>query len=277
LLIGGTLMLLGCALHLWSKGCLEQNRRLITAGPYRFTRNPFYLSNLFIDAGMLFVIGQPIVAVVYAVAWWLAYRDTIDQEEETLAALFPEDYARYVRAVPRLFPTGRSMPVEEVVGHFSLDNDGLARGREYARLVGIAIGPLAIVAAALLRTEGAAILSPSGEGALAFCVAVPVLWIWKLALADVYKRPETRLVSALGARTWLVGSLIVVAILLFTWRDWAALLPLLWLGLLALDHFADRRRPALLKETAIWSRRAFVSVGSTLALVGLAVVTWGAA
>ena len=32
LLIGGTLMLLGCALHLWSKGCLEQNRRLIMSG-----------------------------------------------------------------------------------------------------------------------------------------------------------------------------------------------------------------------------------------------------
>lgn len=274
---GSVSMLLGCALHLWSKGCLEQNRRLITAGPYRYTRNPFYVSNLLIDAGMVFVIGQWWVGALYGLAWWVAYRDTIDQEEATLASLFPDTYPRYVEAVPRLFPNGLVMPEEEVLGYFSFDNDGLARGREYARLLGIVIGPLAILAAALLRRDGFEILDSSREGALAFCLLVPVLWVWKLALADVFQRPETRLVPMLGARAWLVLLLILAGLSLSSWHGWAALLPLLWIGLLGLDHVADRRRPPVIGETATWPRRAFVSLGSTLTLLGLAVVTWGGA
>ena len=51
-MVGGLLMLAGSGVHLWSKGCLQQNLRLTTAGPYRWTRNPFYLANLLIDLGL---------------------------------------------------------------------------------------------------------------------------------------------------------------------------------------------------------------------------------
>jgi len=119
---GGALITFGCILHLWSKGCLEQNRRLITAGPYRFSRNPFYLANLFIDLGTCFVIGQIWVGIIYLVLWALAYRDTIEGEEAKLAALFPGQFERYVSFVPRLFPNGGVFPAADVTGHFSFRN-----------------------------------------------------------------------------------------------------------------------------------------------------------
>ena len=72
LVLGGILIVLGGALHLWSKGCLEQNRRLITAGPYRYVRNPFYLSNALIDGGLCVVIGVVWIGVAFAVLWSLA-------------------------------------------------------------------------------------------------------------------------------------------------------------------------------------------------------------
>ena len=75
--LGGVSIGLGAALHLWSKGCLEQNRRLTRAGPYRFTRNPFYLANGLVDLGLCWVIGSPWLAMIYWPIWWLSYRETI--------------------------------------------------------------------------------------------------------------------------------------------------------------------------------------------------------
>ena len=102
---GGVLIGLGGGLHCWSKGCLTQNRRLTTAGPYRFTRNPFYLANLLIDLGLCLVIGRAWLAALFVVLWAIAYRDTIADEEERLAELFGEEYARYRARVPRFWPT----------------------------------------------------------------------------------------------------------------------------------------------------------------------------
>ncbi|MBK7948436.1 MAG: isoprenylcysteine carboxylmethyltransferase family protein [Deltaproteobacteria bacterium] len=140
------LLLLGSLLHFWSKGCLEQNQRLVTAGPYRFTRNPFYLANGLIDVGLCALIGRVWVAVPFLVLWWLAYRDTIQVEEERLATLFPEAFARYAAAVPRLVPTGRALPRGEAVGSFTLGNPALAAGSEYARILGVWVAAATIVA-----------------------------------------------------------------------------------------------------------------------------------
>ena len=106
--LGGALILLGAFLHLWSKGCLEQNRRLITAGLHRYVRIPS-LSNALIDGGMCLVIGVAWIGLPFALLW-SAYRNTIEGEEQTLGSLFPDEYPRYKAAVPRLFPNGRAWP-----------------------------------------------------------------------------------------------------------------------------------------------------------------------
>lgn len=229
---------LGGALHLWSKGCLEQNRRLITAGPYRHTRNPFYLANAMIDAGLCVVIGNVWVAAIFGLLWVLAYRDTIAEEEARLRSLFPAAHARYVERVPRFFPNGRSMPRAEVTGRFSFDNPGLARGQEYARLLGIALGPGVVWAGALIRSRGDRIVAGEDPETLAFVAALPAIWIVKLGLAEIYRRPDSALVpgrASAPARAAMALSLAMCAGAAWSWLPWVTVCLAMWAGLLALE------------------------------------------
>lgn len=285
---GGLAIGLGGGLHLWAKGCLEPNQRLVTAGPYRFTRNPFYLGNALIDAGLCLVIGRPGIALGFAVLWGLAYRDTIAAEEAKLERLFPDAYPRYRAAVPRLFPTGRAWPAAETTGRFSWGAAGLARGQEYARLVGIALGPAVVWAGAALRREGLDVFAPERACLLAGLLAIPVVWVWKLALASAFRRPEVPLLpGAPGARARALAGigLAAVAMGFAPGRPVLALLPALWAGLCGLDGFRAARVPALaaadtaadpatetLAGSARWRPLRWVSLASAVALVLLGVV-----
>lgn len=193
LIAGALLLAAGSALHLWSKGCLEQNQRLVTSGPYRFSRNPFYLANLLIDLGICCVIGRIWIAVPFLVLWWLAYRETIRLEEVRLAALFPAEFERYAAAVPRLIPTGRSLPREESTGGFTLANPALAQGSEYARIVGVWLAAAAIVASEWIRARGLEVFAVENTAGLGLLALLPVAWVVKLALAELFRRPETAL------------------------------------------------------------------------------------
>ncbi len=187
------LLAAGSLLHFWAKGCLEQNRRLVTAGPYRFSRNPFYLANGLIDLGLCLLIGRIAVALPFGLIWWLAYRDTIASEETRLRGLFPGAFERYVAAVPRLFPNGRALPRDEADGGFRLDNPALARGSEYARILGVAVAAATIIACDWIRAHGVGVLAPEQTAGLGLVLLVPVAWIGKLALAEVFRRPQTAL------------------------------------------------------------------------------------
>jgi hypothetical protein len=277
LVVGAALIALGGALHLWSKGCLEQNRRLITAGPYRYVRNPFYLANALIDAGLCVVIGVVWIGVVFAVLWVLAYRDTIDGEERKLAELFPDVYPRYVAAIPRLVPNGSAWPRPEVTGRFSWNNDGLARGQEYARLVGIALGPAVVVAGAVLRQEGLSVFEPGNEGRLASLVAIPALWVWKLAIAEVFRRPESALVGpGLGrpGRFGLASVFAGLAVWLAPGHAPLAVVAAGWAGLACLDELAARRAGEGATRVR-WRYLGPIVLGSGLAIAGLVALALG--
>lgn len=251
------LLAAGSALHLWSKGCLEQNQRLVTAGPYRFTRNPFYLANLLVDLALCALIGRVWVALPYLLLWWLAYRETIAREEERLAALFPAEVARYFAAVPRLIPNGRTLPRAESVGRFTFGNPALSQGSEYARLLGFQVAAATIAAAAWLRGMGLTAFSDEHAVGLALVLLVPVAWVAKLALAEVCRRPETVLMprSVGGGATgspavrWSPSSgLLLSGLLVFAaglavraGEPWLADPPLLGTALLMLDAYGDRR------------------------------------
>lgn len=275
--IGAGLILLGSGLHLWSKGCLEQNRRLTTAGPYRWTRNPFYLANLLIDLGLCFVIGNPWLGAIYATLWWLSYRDTIDREEERLAGLFPDEYATYRSVVPRLIPTGRALPSGLVRGRFSFDKDGLVRGAEYARLLGIAIAPGVIGAAEMIRREGIALFGDRQAGELAFVLLLLALWIVKLAVAETFRRPETALVPwALSSRVrWALALVFaILALVVATRLVWLAVLPGLWCVLSVLDLVGDlRHRENVDNLRSGWRYSRVIATGSLVAVAGVAVLS----
>lgn len=200
-IVGTTLIVAGCVLHWLSKAYLEQNRELTTAGPYRLTRNPFYLANLVVDLGILFVIGELWVGILYVPLWGVAYLDTIRVEEERLRDLFGARFEAYAACVPRLFPFRAPLASSEASGRFDLMNPSLAEGREYARLLGIAMAPVVIWSAEVLRRLQLEILTGAHRSELAGVLIVPALWILKLALAETSRRPETRLLPRVGQGT----------------------------------------------------------------------------
>lgn len=225
--VGLVLLSIGAGLHLWSKGCLEQNRRLTTAGPYRWTRNPFYFANLLVDLGLCCVIGVWWVALVYWPIWVIAYRETIAREERRLAELFPDEMPAYLEAVPALIPTRPGLARERSRGGFSWDNPALARGSEYARLLGIWLAPAAIWAGGRARSEGLALFDPRHGVELGLLVLLVVGWVIKLALAETFRRPATRLLP-LGSWRWLrSGSAVVLVALSLAGTGLPASSPLL--------------------------------------------------
>lgn len=241
------LLVLGSLLHVWAKGCLEQNQRLTTAGPYRFSRNPFYLANLLVDLGLCALIGRVWVALPYLLLWWIAYRETIEQEEERLARLFPAEFGRYAAAVPRLIPTGRRLPLAAASGRFSPANRSLAEGREYARILGIWISAATLVAAGWLGRLRLAAFAPEQAAGLALVLTIPAAWVLKLAVAEVFRRPGTVFLPARGTAFFrhAVGLAACVA-LVWLWvaedgRRRLAPFALLLLGLAVLDGFSRAR------------------------------------
>jgi len=111
--IGALVVALAALLRTWASAYLPSavvhdtrlhDERLVADGPYRFVRNPLYLGNILMAAGMglmasrtgflLLVLGQAVF-----------YRRLIGREEAELLAAQGERYARYLATVPRLVPS----------------------------------------------------------------------------------------------------------------------------------------------------------------------------
>jgi protein-S-isoprenylcysteine O-methyltransferase Ste14 len=111
--LGGGIVLAGLALHLWSTATLARGERQgsdanapVTDGPFRYVRNPIYLSGitLLLGVGLLYApwraidLGLPLLLLAYfhvAVIWF---------EEPELQRRFGPKYDEYCQRVPRWLP-----------------------------------------------------------------------------------------------------------------------------------------------------------------------------
>ena len=113
--LGAIVFLAGFSLFAWcvalfarvGQGTLapwDPTRRLVAAGPYRYTRNRM------ITAVVTMLAGEAIFVQSSRVAWWMATFAGLNHlyfllvEEPGLVARFGEDYERYRDAVPRWLP-----------------------------------------------------------------------------------------------------------------------------------------------------------------------------
>jgi hypothetical protein len=171
-LVGAGLVLLGSAIHLWSKGCLQQNRQLTVCGPYRWSRNPFYVGNFCIDLGLCLFINNWYFTAAFMLVWAFIYRLQILSEERTLDGIYGQAWLDYKRAVPAFFPWKRSYASVPAEQGFSWSNPNLATSRELPRLVRTASYPLALLFAGGLWQHGAAFLRDPAYAPMAcFCLA----------------------------------------------------------------------------------------------------------
>lgn len=74
---------------------------LVVAGPYRISRNPMYVSGLFVWLGWTVFYGSPAVFVALVLLWSVFAFRVIPHEERQLEALFGDDYLEYKRSVRR--------------------------------------------------------------------------------------------------------------------------------------------------------------------------------
>jgi len=126
LILGSVLVLMGVILRVICLGYLGVKSRdevpnianLITAGPYRYTRNPVYIANIIIATGItIFSFGgygilvSIISALIVIFVYFLFYNYlVIPAEERFLEEKFKEDYLEYKKVVPRWLINFKQIP-----------------------------------------------------------------------------------------------------------------------------------------------------------------------
>ncbi len=118
-LAGGLVRILTIGLVYIRRG--GRNRRvsaddLVTDGIYAHVRNPMYLGNLLIAAGIALMYGSPWVYAGLFPLFLLIYISIIAEEERFLATKFGDEFTAYCRSVPRFWPVFHR--VYETVGNY---------------------------------------------------------------------------------------------------------------------------------------------------------------
>ncbi len=137
---GAVLVALGETIRLWAAGYLLKTAELVTAGPYRYTRNPLYLGRLLIFTGLCVMARLPyrLNLLVMALGWALFFGYYLKRKERVeparLREVHGEPYDRYFRAVPALFPTLRPYPSSEPIGWSS---ERMLRNREHLMVLAL--------------------------------------------------------------------------------------------------------------------------------------------
>ncbi len=81
-----------------------QATTLNTRGPYSYVRNPLYVGNLGIVAGLLLIAGNPVVALIGLGFFFGEYFFIIRAEENFLRGKFGEAFDAFCAKVPRWVP-----------------------------------------------------------------------------------------------------------------------------------------------------------------------------
>lgn len=105
-LLGLVLIFAGVAGRIWCTLYIagRKNRVLCTTGPYQMCRNPLYLFSFIGFVGICLAAQSTLLTLIAAAAFLAYYHEVIRSEERRLAALFPEEFPRYVQTTPRFWP-----------------------------------------------------------------------------------------------------------------------------------------------------------------------------
>ncbi len=110
--VGAAFLAAGAWLRTWGTAYLQNEvvrdrrvraERLIADGPYRFVRNPLYLGNILLAAGLA-PMAPPAGSVVLVAGMTLFVLRLIGREEAFLQERQGNAYREYLERVPRLWP-----------------------------------------------------------------------------------------------------------------------------------------------------------------------------
>jgi protein-S-isoprenylcysteine O-methyltransferase Ste14 len=83
----------------------KKESKLITTGPYAYTRNPIMLAATLLWLGWFFIFRLTFLLIVTFLFMILAYVGVIQWEEKELTERFGGEYLRYKETVPRFIPS----------------------------------------------------------------------------------------------------------------------------------------------------------------------------
>ncbi len=81
----------------------EEESRLVTTGPYAYTRNPLYLSSIILFIGWTLFLRLTFLLIV-TILFLPLFAFAAKWEEEELAERFGDEYLSYKRRVPFFLP-----------------------------------------------------------------------------------------------------------------------------------------------------------------------------
>jgi protein-S-isoprenylcysteine O-methyltransferase Ste14 len=123
-IFGIAFIFLGQIFRASSRGYKSENsgsgHSLIQSGPYALVRNPMYLGILFIGLGIVLVLFNWWILVVFLCIFIWRYLFLIFKEEKKLLAMFPQDYEDYQQKVPRLLPSPAVVLQKDIVEYLPL-------------------------------------------------------------------------------------------------------------------------------------------------------------
>lgn len=144
---GALIAAIGLGIRAWASGHLRKEKALAVSGPYRYSRNPLYLGNFLLGAGVVVTARSWWVLAFFAAYFGVFYPLIILRERERMRQLFPEEYEEYGKRVPLFFPSlrrrNRATPAR-FSGALYIQN------KEYRALTGAAVFWLLLAAKLLL-------------------------------------------------------------------------------------------------------------------------------
>jgi protein-S-isoprenylcysteine O-methyltransferase Ste14 len=148
LLIGFAIVALGEAIRFWGVSIAGSETRttgnvggtyLITNGPFAYVRNPLYVGNMLLYAGVgvMSMALYPWLFIV-AVAWfYVQYTLIVSKEEEYLREKFRTDYAHYCQHVSRFLPRLTPYVAPNQSPKRESTSEGLASERRTLQAIGL--------------------------------------------------------------------------------------------------------------------------------------------
>ncbi|MEN6371554.1 MAG: isoprenylcysteine carboxylmethyltransferase family protein [Armatimonadota bacterium] len=86
----------------WKSSHIENG--LVTTGPYSIVRHPMYVASYLVGLGLLIIIGNLVLTLVFTVFYILVHVKIGRREERFLSQKWPEDYKSYKAKVPAVIP-----------------------------------------------------------------------------------------------------------------------------------------------------------------------------
>jgi protein-S-isoprenylcysteine O-methyltransferase Ste14 len=106
--LGLIFVILGQVIRVSARGYKSElsknSHALIENGPYKIVRNPMYLGILFIGLGVVLMLFNWWVVLIFFLIFSFRYLPLILSEEKKLQGMFPGIYEAYCQKVPRMIP-----------------------------------------------------------------------------------------------------------------------------------------------------------------------------